>query len=169
MTTRTFKQFGQAYGTDTCEITVVVDGSTVYSGPVHTVDEPLPMVPNPDFEVDNVLYTFTKDTSFAGVSKLSISVSNSALLLCNMLANYPTDVPAQANVWNSCNDTEIGGLIYSDCLSNEIIDGVPQVHYLDPVLTGQWWWTIPADSTFTADINIQSSKLPPPPDPEPGP
>ena len=139
-----------------------MDGSTIYSGPVTTLDEPVPPLPDPNVQVINEMFTFTKDSSFSGSLPMTITVTNSPLLICQTVANFPVDTPDQANVWSTIYETSIGNVVYSDPFTNESIDGVPQSRDPDYDLQGQWWWLIPDGSTFSCDINIQASKAPAP-------
>jgi hypothetical protein len=161
MTSRTFQQHGQAYGTQQTTINVVLDGVSIYSGPVNTVNAPLPSLPDPSYQVDNVLYSFERDTTFSGTAELSIEVNGSPLLLCQTLANYPVDQPGQADIFTKFYSYKEGEDMISDPFSNERIDSVAMSRSHDPL--GQWWWTIMPGSTFAATINIQPSAPPPPP------
>ena len=158
MTTRTFRQLGQGYGSNPCQITATLDGVTVYTGAVTTVDQPLPVLPDTSLVISNILYTFTRDAHFAGTIPMTIAVAGSPLVLCDTLANFFLPVADQGDVWNSphvvMTDAEEPN---SDPLTDVMIDGVAQPHQFETEYKGQWWWIIPAGSTFSATINVRSS------------
>lgn len=175
MTTRTFKQKGQAYGSTTASIVASINGVTVYSGTVNTVNEPMPSLPDTENSYGVDLFSWQEDAAFAGTQTISIAVTGSDLLLTDSIANYvavlnpdynPSDpaskewISGGADVYGSFyNITEDGTNYYSDPFTNEAIDGNSQEHVPDPDLPGQWYWRIPAGSTFTATVNIQAGTV----------
>jgi hypothetical protein len=175
MTTRTFKQFGQGYGSTPATIVATIDGVQVFNGPVNTVDEPLPLGPvtNPGSEI----FTWTNTVDFAGTQSFSISVTGSSLLLTVTSANYPflqidTNV-TEPFIINSSVDfsyfytnfytKNVNGVNLADPFTNVTIGGVPQQRAPRPndsELPGQWYWLIPAGSTFTATLNVMAGTDP---------
>lgn len=164
MTTRTFIQKATAYGSSTASIVAVVDGVTVYSGSVETLNQPFPSLPDTENSYGANAFTWTNDVAFAGTQTLSIAVTGSDLLLTDSVANYiGIDDPANpgntisggANVYGGFYNETIANVVYSDPFTNVTIDGVAQSTDRGD-LVGQWYWTIPAGSTFTATINIQA-------------
>ena len=157
MTTRTFKQFGQAYGATPAVITATIGGTVVFSGEVATVDAPWPSLPNVEI-TGTELYTWTNTVEFAGTQSFSLSVANSPLLLADTLADYIANNSAQFGSFYSYQDS---GTTISDPFSNVAIDGVimqKSPEYSE--LLGQWYWQIPAGSTFTATLNISAGNVP---------
>jgi hypothetical protein len=173
MTTRTFKQYGQAYGSVPASITATIDGVQVFSGPVYTVDEPLPT--DSTLIVGSTLFNWTNTVDFAGTQSFSISVTGSPLRLTTTVANYryifpypPTfELPADSGNFvvpdadSLINDyaffyiANIDGIQIEDPFTNVVIDGVPRQRGPNNAdLPGQWQWIIPAGSTFTATLNI---------------
>ena len=66
MTTRTFKQRGQAYGSSPVTISAKIDGVEVFNGSVSTLDEPVQTTGfNPDEPYGTDLFTWTNDLDFA--------------------------------------------------------------------------------------------------------
>lgn len=167
MTTRKFFQQGQAYGPNTGVITAKIDGNIVFQGPVTTLNEPLPQLPQLDLEIKNVLFSWTNDVFFAGSQTMEITVENAVLLLTNSAANF---APTVANGVPTGNETTFSSYYFettpeggsSDPLTNESINGVIQMEpdHTDP-LTGQWWWRIPPGGTFSATVNIQAGNIAP--------
>jgi hypothetical protein len=169
MTTRTFKQHAKGFGAATTNITVVLDGQEIFSGPVATENAPLPALPDPSVVIDNVIFTWENDTTFSGQSILEISVSESPLLLADTVANYLTDAPEFADQYTGFYSYQDDEIMVTDPFINEQIDGIPVSRNDDPTLSGQWWWVIMPGSTFTCTVNISASLPPPPPPPPPPP
>ena len=165
MTTRTFKQFGQAYGSIPTTIVATIDGVQVFSGSVNTVDEPIPTGPVPN--LNSELFTWTNTVDFAGTQSFSISVMGSPLLLSDTTANYPflpgingnnvsnsaiTDSVAHFTYFYTSN---IDGIERADPFTNVTIGGVSRERETNnSELTGQWHWLIPVGSTFNATLNV---------------
>ena len=160
MTTRTFKQLGQAYGSTPAVITATIDGAVVFSGEIPTTDTPIP--PMPDTSVGaSELYTWTNTVDFSGTQSISISVANSPLLLTNTMADYCGNVVAD---FGSFNSYIFDGVYISDPFSNVFIDGVSKSRGPDNnPLAGQWHWIIPAGSTWSATMTVKAGWTPPTP------
>ena len=159
MTTRTFKQTGQAYGSTPATITATINGTVVFSGPISTLNTPVPDRPSTVSSSD--IFTWTNTVDYAGTQSYSISVTGSQLLLTDTLADYC--IANESSVFSSFYNANIGSVIVSDPLTNVDINGASIQR--DPELTnlsGQWYWLIPAGSTFTATLNVSAGALPPP-------
>lgn len=161
MTDRIFQQYAQGYGSTPCQVVCQIDGTTVFSGEVATFDQPLPSLPNVEMTVNTVAWTWQAPADFTGSKQISIAVTGSDLLLAQTFANDPDG--ADANVFSPFFSTVIDGVEYLDPFTDEAINGVTQSGPYRQETPGQWWWHIPAGSTFTAALNI----LPPPPPPAP--
>ena len=157
MTDRTFKQHAMGFGEVPSQVVFQLDGNTVFSGAVTTVDEEFPSLPDLDYRIDNIAWTWTDDVEFSGTKSISIAVTGSPLMLADTLANNPL---GNAELFVSFYSVEIDGVTYEDPLTDEEIDGVPQSGPPDPTLPGQWWWTIPAGSTFTATMHVNAPAAP---------
>ena len=157
MTIRNFRQYAIGLGSTPAQVVFQIDGNTVFSGSVTTLDQPMPSMPDPAFTVDNLAWTWQDDVEFAGTKSISISVSNSSLLLAGTSADNPY---ANVETYGAYYTVEIDGVSYADPLTNEAIDGVSQTGPYDPDLPGEWWWYIPAGSTFTATMHV-NAPLPP--------
>ena len=164
MTTRTFKQCGQAYGSTPASITATINGTEVFSGPVPTVDQPLPTLPELSANVSlPTLFTWTNTVDFAGTQSFSIAVTGSQLLLDFTGADYCGN---RKEEFKNFYRYEIGGVIVADPLTNVAIDGLAMQRGPDnSQFSGQWQWVIPAGSTFTATLNVSAGIEPPPPPP----
>ena len=161
MTTRTFKQFGQAYGNVPATIVVNINGSEIFSGAVPTENTVFPSFPNPEITVAE-LFTWTNTVDFAGTQSFSISVQNSPLLLAYTQTDYV--MSNNVSAFSVVNTYDDGGVTVSDPFTNVAIDGVAMQRGPDNnPLSGQWFHIIPAGSTFTATLNIKAGVEPSPP------
>ena len=166
MTTRTFKQYGQGYGSTPVTIAVTLDSVQIFGGDIATLDQPvpdMPIVPGENLGVE--LYSWAKDLTFQGADTLQITVVNGTFLMSTSVANYfkytdPTK-PSGPYATSGPNnfvyfyDYTVDGQIIYDPLSNVAIDGVAQTV---PVRTtgeyGQWPWYLGPGQTLTANLNV---------------
>jgi hypothetical protein len=158
MTIRTFQQFGQAYGSTPATITASINGTVIFSGEIPTIDAPLPALPNLAVK-GTELFTWTNTVDFSGTQSFSISVTNSPLLLTDTSADYC--FANNSSEFQSFYSYIEGDFIITDPLSNTAIDAVGVQRTTE--LSGQWYWLIPAGSTFTATLNINAGIEPAPP------
>ena len=162
MTTRIFKQQGQAFGTQPTNITVKIDDLEVFSGDIQSQDSPIP--PLPGGTINSVdLCTWTNTVEFQGTQTMEISVNGGTLILTNTLANYCTTVNTEVppefepglennfGVFYSYTDSDV---LIADPLSNVTIDGIAKSIIRDQGLDGQWFWQISSGSVFRATINV---------------
>lgn len=184
MTTRTFKQMGQGYGSSNCTVTAKIDGATVFSGVVPSANQRLPNDPTGTEDTYPTLFTWTNDVDFAGTQTMEITVTGATLLLGEINANYypvhvpqtgPIAVPDLATLVkqyessgpdsygiifkeyvDGSDDTAGVRTVYTDPVTNVVIDGVPKTVTRDPSLLGQRHWTIGPGSTFTCQLNVQA-------------
>jgi len=158
MTTRTFKQMGIAYGSQPANITAKIDNVVVYSGPVTTINEPFPELPNLEFSVSNQLFSWTANVNFSGSQVISLSVDgNVDLLLAQLSANYTPIANATGNVTGNAISSGPDGYVnfQSRQFGNTYINGELQsVTHGD--LPGMWWWRIPSPSEFVENITIET-------------
>ena len=159
MTTRNFKQRGQAYGSTPASITATIDGTVVYSGPISTLDTPLPIRPGVANVSIPTIFTWTNNVDFAGTQSYSIAVTGSPLLLAFTGADHcvANNVAQFGTIYTYDND----GVTVADPLTNVAIDGQAIQRGPDnSTLSGQWQWLIPAGSTLTATLNIKAGVEP---------
>jgi len=154
MTTRNFIQCGQAYGSITASITATIDGTVVFSGPISTVNTPVPTRPNISLTLPT-LFTWTNTVAFAGTQSYSVAVSGSPLLLDFTGADHC--VANNVAEFLGFYTYETGGVLVVDPLTNVVIDGVAMQRGPDnAAFGGQWQWLIPAGSTLTATLNVNA-------------
>jgi len=159
MTTRNFIQCGQAYGSTTSSITATIDGTVVFSGPVSTVNTPVPNRPDAATDPVPTIFTWTNTVAFAGTQSYSIAVTGSPLLLSFTGADYC--IANNTAQFGTFYTYEIGGVTVADPLTNVAIDGVAMQRGPDnSTLSGQWQWLIPAGSTLTATLNVNAGVEP---------
>ena len=158
MTTRNFIQCGQAYGSTPATITATLDGTVIFSGTIPTQNMPFPTLP--DFSVTGVnLFTWTNTVDFSGTQSLAISVTGADLLLTDSFADHC--VANAISAFYPFYSYNVGNVGIADPFSNVIIDGeVMQRGPDDEILSGQWYWTIPRGSTFTATLNVNAGEEP---------
>jgi len=156
MTTRTVKILGLAYGSIPAEISVSLDGATVYSGTVTTVDTPLPSLP--DFNLSNTTVEFCNfelPMDFSGTKSITCSVTKGVVIFAQIDANYCVINTDPVIGTGPDGYFSVGG-IDSDARSNVYIDGIAQVVNHTEAFGGTWWFKIPAGSTLTHDLDVQA-------------
>jgi len=162
MTTRNFIQCGQAYGSVPASITATIDGTVVFSGPISTLDTPVPIQPDPSVDVLPTIFTWTNTVAFSGTQSYSITVSGSPLLLSFTGADHC--VSNNVAEFGTIYVYDADGVTVADPLANVAIDDVAQTRGPDNTeLSGQWQWLIPAGSTLTATLNVNAGVEPTPP------
>jgi hypothetical protein len=165
MTTRTFKQYGQGYGSAPATITVTLDGVQIFNGDIATLDQSvpdMPIVPGENLGVE--LYSWTKDLIFQGADTLQITVADGTFLMSKSVANYfkyidpalpsgPYATSGVANFVPFYYYTDNGEVIY-DSISNVSIDGVAKTVNRVPGEYGQWYWVLGPGQTMTATLSV---------------
>ncbi len=155
MTTRTFKQYGIAFGSQTANITAKIDNVVVYQGPVTTLDESVPSLPNLGYQVTNELFSWTTDLTFEGPQLLEITIDqNAALLITTIKANY-SPIANPDKPWKPFSTGPDGyeGIPYSQ-FGNTYINDVLQSVTHGPETEGQWWWSLPPSGVFVENLTI---------------
>lgn len=160
MTTRIFKQLGQAFGAEPVTLTVKIDGATIYNGTVPTLN--LPGVPAVGEETTEVLFQWERDVNYWGVQKLEIAVSGGAVRCERLVANHvmvpspysvPSLVPGGSRQYGPFykHDTEFGAS--TDPKSNAKINGQAQPRTYSANTLGEWFYIIGDGEVFTCDIS----------------
>lgn len=167
MTTRTFKQLGIAFGNATATITAKVDNVVVYQGPVTTLNEPFPDLPNVAYVINDSLFSWTTDVTYSGPASVEVEVDeNSDLIVADIAANYsiiPNPAYIDANTTPTVPQYISSGpdgfeTINPNLIGNVYIDGVLQT--VDHTqLPGQWWWELTVPDTILKEITITPGKV----------
>jgi hypothetical protein len=98
MTNRTVQLKGYGFGSTPAEITVTLEGTTVYTGTVTTIDSTPPTLPNLVLTPETVtLCTFSIPMDFSGEKAMTCSVSNGIVIFAQIDVNY---VPIQNPVFS---------------------------------------------------------------------
>jgi hypothetical protein len=161
MTNRTVKVLG--WGTadrSSAVITAILDGNTVFSGPVDLV----PMTADNESEqTAPTLFTFEMPMDFAGTKHMVITVSGTAVRFGQIVANY-TEIKTGAITYSSGPDeyadvVEIDPAGIADPRGDAvIIDG--QRHEANRLIgRGTWHWTVNPGSTFEHSITVSNAGL----------
>lgn len=158
MTIRTFKQLGIAFGSQPANITAKINDVVVYQGPVTTLNEPFPTLPDLSYNVTNELFSWTvPDVAFTGNQAMEISVDSNATLLISVLsANYtpiPANPPTDPQTVVSSGPDGFIGFVWQQ-FGNTYINGVLETVTHTGNLDGMWWWQLPPGGTFVENVNI---------------
>jgi hypothetical protein len=103
MTTRTFNQLLQGYGSEAITAVATIDGAQVFSGTVNTLDQPLPDLPdNNDYGV--ATFEWNKPIEFEGQITMTVAHTGESgvIMITDTLADwsktFPID-PATGNIY----------------------------------------------------------------------
>ena len=152
---RLFKQLGEGYGPSAVTVTVQIDGNTVFSGSVPTIDAPIPGVV-PGTQLGEECFNWNEPVAnFLGSRSFSITVSGGGSFQLN--TTLAQSNVANVDAYGTFYTQTVGNVVYSDPLTNVMIDGVPYTRPSDPSLTGQWGWNISPGSVLTATLNINTT------------
>jgi hypothetical protein len=177
MTIRTFKQFGQAYGSSPVQIIAKIDGTEVFNGTVTALDQPVPIMPLETTIESQVLFTWTADLAFEGTKAVEITAIGGTIILTEASVNYGTagmeqkpDLAYQTPI--STGPDVFQQLIYSEILVDKTgarprtgivnpnylydvaINGIPLIQDTSSGLAGQWTWVIYNGKVLTGSINV---------------
>ena len=160
---RTLQFYGAAYGDSNVSLTATINGDTVFSGEVPTINSPMPLSP---IDLTSVLFSIDNSvlfpTNWQGSLPMSITVTGGNGVLLNAIrCNYmpalagDTPIPGNATAYFSCyeNGIPINSEDTPDPRSSVTIDGVSQVPPLPPS-QGVWTWIVPNGSTIAYNLNI---------------
>jgi len=165
MTIRTFIQRGQAYGIEPVTITAQIDGVQVFSGPVNTIDEPVPALPSLDTQIGVDIFSWAEDVLFSGTKTMEITVTGGTLLVTSSSANYcPVTGDLSPLTFSTGPDIfapyytieQADGSLFTDPITNVFINGVSVERDTESGLTGNWIWKVPHGTAFVCTINVQS-------------
>lgn len=164
MINRIFKFYGQAFADTTAAITVKFNGVEIFSGPVTTDSSPVPSSPT---DITGVLFEYVAATDLSGNIPFELHVTNGTVFFGAVTANY-SGVETEVDLTDPNNPvttvTVLPEYFYSDVNQNSVetdgkinvkIDGIDQTrNVIDPEQTGDWWYQILENQTFTCDIFV---------------
>jgi hypothetical protein len=177
MTARTFKFLAKAYGTKPAQITVLRDGSPLFSGALAPTESALVFPADPTtFEVEfDELFQFDVEIGTAIHSDITINVAGSDVLFGPVNMNYfpksnpaVTSLPEYSAELNNLvslaqerglapfiQDSAEWGTVTNDPKTNVKINNVAQTTIRDlvtPPLGGHWYWHVAAGSSFSCEF-----------------
>jgi hypothetical protein len=155
MTTRTFKQFGHAYGAEPAQITVRINAQEIFSGDVATVDEPFPEKLLAEAGLGSELFVWTEDSAFAGTRAVEITVTRGSVILTSTHADHT--IAAAPEEFDHFYIVTQDGVDYTECMSNVAVNGVALPRAWDGVNVGQYHCHLAEGSVYTATINITAA------------
>lgn len=141
MATRTVKVYGRGYGATPANITATLNGNTVFTGDVPTLNTPIP--PLPDTSLTGVtvpLFSFEIDTAFVGQIPMTCTVNSGTVIFAEILANYtsvinPAITEAQLAVLQDRNSTPAQRMAVCELIANPPFSAAEKSTYLDPATT----------------------------------
>ena len=125
---RTLQFYGLAYGDSNVSLTAIINGTTVFSGEVPTINSSMP-VPPIDFSNEVILFSIENSTLFptnySGAYPMSIVVSGGyAAVLNNINCNYmPTAITVMENSSISGNVLTVGTVSSGNVSIGQILHG----------------------------------------------
>lgn len=148
MAIRHFQQQGQGYGLVPSNVTLSLDGTVIYAGPVESFDDPLPAV------TDVVICNYDLPADFVGTKTMTITVADATLWLADTVSDrYSVETPLDLVTLNFFQVMD--GISLNDPLTNVTINGIEQTRTNDP--PGQWYWKIDPGQTFQCTVNIPAA------------
>jgi hypothetical protein len=137
---RTVQFFGQGYGSSPATIVVKLEGLTIFSGEIPTIDQ-TGFNTAPDDQV--VLFTCELPVTFEGLKPMLVEVLTGTVALAHIRANY---------CFYNSDDLYFDICPGADARKNVKINGELQTP--DQDLSGTWSWTVSAGSTLSYDLNV---------------
>jgi len=157
MTNRTVKVLG--WGSGTAEITAILDGATVFAGPVELVEK---TNDNESEQTSPGLFTFEVPFDFLETKHMSISVEGNTVEFGQIVANYTVIDMGSIQFSTGPDDyvdvAEDDNEGVKDPRTNVTIDGVKQT--ADRLLgKGTWHYTVNPGSSIEHELTISSPGL----------
>lgn len=161
MTTRTFRQMGIGFGSQPANITAKINNVVVYQGSVTTLDQPFPVLPNVDYTVTNVLFSWTDDITYNGPTVIEIQAdADSEVLVGEINANY-TVIPDPANAQSYISSGPDGFVDLPVAqIGNIYVGGSLQTVDHTAPLSGQYWWELTAPAAIEINTTIKRGLAP---------
>jgi hypothetical protein len=167
MTNRTIQILGQAFGATPATVIATLDGNTVFSGTVPTINEPVWQLPNADdIPLTVPLFEFEIPMDFVGNIPMTCEVVDQTVIFAQIKVNYTAvtitppdpDTNQGANIVTS-GETGFLQIGNPDPRYDVLINGEPIVVDRGP-LTGTWWWTVESPGIMSYSLNIASAGKP---------
>jgi hypothetical protein len=168
MVNRTIQFFGYAYGDVPVQLSAQINGQTVFSGAVETVNQTIPSG-QIDMSAAPVLFSVENSplfpVEFSGSYPMTVTVETGyGVALNQTFANYMLGFDPVANVSIAGNATGFLDCFVgtnsegnNDSRSGVTIDGVvaPRIYTPDPALgKGEWTWVVNQGSVISYNFNV---------------
>lgn len=160
MTDRTFRQHALGFGGNTASVLVQIDNAVIFNGAITTVDQPVPLLPNEEYMLDNIAWTWQADANAQGVFSYVITVNSGTLLLADTQCNNPL---ADPTLYGRPDPVNIGEEIYLYPYISAAYRNDQQLP-LNPApwRQGQYWFPITQGDVLVLNLNLIPSSPPPP-------
>jgi len=151
---RTLQFIGLAYGDTPVSVTAEINGTTVFSGEISTVNSPFPLSSEINLSTNPVLFTVNDSplfpTNFSGSYPMTISATGGYGLVVGVVTcNYMLP-SGNANSFASCYYNAISNV--GDPRSNVIINGNPIKSTPPP--NGAWYWEATSPGNIVCDLSV---------------
>lgn len=158
MTDRTFQQHALGLGTQQAEVQIEIDGAIIYNGTVESVDQPLPSLPDYDYDVENIAWSWQGDANSQGDLNYVITVNSGTVLMANTTANNPLQ---DANIYGRPDIESINEEVYVyPYVSHALINGLPKELNPYPWRQGQYWFTLIQGDVLTLTLKTIAATPP---------
>lgn len=165
MNMRTLQIFGQGYGSSPTTVSVSAGGNTIYTGPVPTVNEPIPNTRPPN--TLPIITTYDVDITLQGEIPMTVEVTSGILIIGDVLGNYANVYTTVGNVTivtssgpntflsvNNFHNNLDPAL--QDVRQNVAINGVPISITRPAGATGTWSYQLEDGDTLTCLLDLDS-------------
>ena len=164
MANRTIQFYGYAYGNVPVQLNAHINGQTIFSGTVATLNEDIPVLPG-DLSAAPVLFSVDASelfpTTFAGSYPMTVSVATGAGILLGFTNSNYMAISGPDGTFTPGNETSFLSCYYGvppnsdgtfDSRSSVQINGVIQPRPAPP--SGQWTWEVTVGSTLECNFNV---------------
>lgn len=159
MANRTVQLLGLAYGASPAEITVTVNGNTIFSGPVSTQNQPVPALPDASLKNSTVVFcSFEIDQAFTGQIPITCTVNSGTVIFGQIRANYsyvvnPIYTTQQAEIIGNFNTPMNDKIAIFTPLANPPLTQTDIDALLDPNLSLRNYNSILADHNLQLGVS----------------
>ena len=158
MIKRTIKVLGWGVSSQQSQLTVTLDGETVFNGIV-----PLQEMTsdNDRIETAPTLFSFEVPMEFSGTARMQIVKDRATIRFGNIVANYTLLVHAGVGIesgpFEFLDAAPLDDQGVRDPRANVVINGQLQIPARNDQLYGTWHWIIGPTDTFEHDLVISPS------------
>jgi hypothetical protein len=167
MTDRTFQQHALGFGSETASVEVKIGDTVIYNGPISTVDQPWPSLPDYEYTMENVAWSWQADPNAHGVLDYVIQVTSGNVLMADTRANNPlrdVDIYGRLDT-ETIGEGEDAESYFYPYVSGARINGIMTSLNPYPWRQGQYWFQLTQGDILELTLNTIAST--PPPESEP--